>query len=291
MRIVPFEIPREPNQAIRVHVSEGPHFYDSLHQHPEIQITLIQSGSGLLLTDDCMVTFGPGDVYVLGEQLPHVFRCEQAYYEAPAREPVRSVSVFFNYTCLGEPFWQTTEMREVRKLMQLAAHGLVVRGHTRELAADGLEQLTKLEGLPRLLQFLNLLQLLVCDADIASLTVAPKNRVNDMTASRRMQEVLHFTFENSHRRIALAEVAQVAQLSPESFCRYFKLHTGKTYLAYLYEVRIAHACRLLLNTDKLVSVISREVGFNTLSNFNRVFVRQMRQTPVQYALTGKATRR
>ncbi|HEX9957475.1 MAG TPA: AraC family transcriptional regulator, partial [Fibrella sp.] len=88
-----------------------------------------------------------------------------------------------------------------------------------------------------------------------------------------------------HESIKLDTVADLAGLTPSAFCRYFKVRTNKTFVDFVTEVRIGHACKLLINSDLSISQIGYESGFRTMSNFNRQFRDVTGQTPSQYVKT------
>lgn len=71
-------------------------------------------------------------------------------------------------------------------------------------------------------------------------------------------------------------------MTETSFSRFFKRKTGTTFTHYLSELRIAKACELLIRTDLPVTVISSEVGYENLSNFNRSFKLSRHTTPAAY---------
>ena len=98
----------------------------------------------------------------------------------------------------------------------------------------------------------------------------------------KINAVLDYITSNSGRDISLSEVASTAFLTPTAFCRYFKQHTGKTFVQFTNEVRISKACRMLLSTDENVSQVCFESGFSNLSNFNRIFKKQMGVSPKDY---------
>ncbi len=97
---------------------------------------------------------------------------------------------------------------------------------------------------------------------------------------KRMKQVLSFLSAHSHRAIALEEVAAVANMSREAFCRFFKERTRKTYVRYLNELRLTNACQLLLHTNKTVASVAYACGFANLSHFNRLV----------FSIIGKAPR-
>jgi AraC-like DNA-binding protein len=93
---------------------------------------------------------------------------------------------------------------------------------------------------------------------------------------------LQFTLQQSNRKIKISEAAEIANLSPEAFCRYFKLRTGKTFTNFLNEVRISNACKMLIENQKSIQEIGYETGFNNLSHFNRTFKKVTGKTPSRY---------
>jgi AraC-like DNA-binding protein len=87
---------------------------------------------------------------------------------------------------------------------------------------------------------------------------------------------------NYQRKIELETVAEIANLHPAAFCRFFKEKTGKSLSEYVNDMRIGYACRLIIEGKMSVSQISFESGFNNLSNFNRTFKRHAKMTPTEY---------
>jgi len=100
--------------------------------------------------------------------------------------------------------------------------------------------------------------------------------------SERIHEIYNYTMNNFKKKISLEEIAKIAYVSPNSFCRYFKSHTGKTYSRFLIEVRVGHACKLLIEDKYSASKICYESGFNNFSNFNRHFRMITGKSPLEY---------
>ena len=96
---------------------------------------------------------------------------------------------------------------------------------------------------------------------------------------RRMDQVMRFILENSGRQISLKEVAEKAYMSKEAFCRFFKMRTRRTFTQYVQQLRITEAKKLLLETDLSISQVSYQVGFQTLSHFNKTFKSLTDMTP------------
>ena len=114
------------------------------------------------------------------------------------------------------------------------------------------------------------------------LSVASQYADTPIDEGKRMNEILNFTFKEGNRKIYLREVAEIANLSTEAFCRYFKLHTLKTYTTFLNEVRVSNACKLLLNPGVSIQEVCYQSGFQNISNFNRIFKRITGKAPSNY---------
>ncbi|MFN8357308.1 MAG: AraC family transcriptional regulator [Spirosomataceae bacterium] len=283
MKVIPFKIPQTTRLAFRVQEDKHLHFYDSLHQHPEIQITLVLKSEGVLIAGDYLGNFEAGDVFVLGSNLPHVFRNDDSYFQENNDLHAEAITLFFDATYLGEAFWNLTEMLPVRTFVHQATHGFRLVGQAQLQAAALLQRLVTQEYLDKLLCFFELLKVLSETTEVEQLALSSQSTNLNELEGKRMNEIFQFTFRESHRTISIVEVAQVANLSPEAFCRYFKLRTRKTYINFLNEVRISNACKLLLHQDLPVSDVCYQVGFQNLSNFNRVFKKVVGKTPREFA--------
>ena len=93
-----------------------------------------------------------------------------------------------------------------------------------------------------------------------------------------------FTLKEYHRPVSLDEIAGVANMTVNSFCRYFKTRTRKSYLNFLTEFRIGQACKLLQQEEYSIADVGFRVGFGNLSNFNRKFKELNGCTPKEYRL-------
>src|SRR5882724_11161699 len=136
MRVVPFRIPRSSQEAFRVQVDDIPYLYNHLHQHPELQVTLIQQSEGTLLAGDYLGRFAAGDVFIIGSGQPHVFRNDEKYFRGEGR--AISISIFFDDSTLGENFWQLPELNFLRQFLHNSFGGFRVVGSKRELLTEKL---------------------------------------------------------------------------------------------------------------------------------------------------------
>jgi AraC-like DNA-binding protein len=281
MRVIPFTVPQLAREAFRVQEDLLPHFYDKLHQHPETQIMLILKSEGTLIAGDYVGRFEPDDIFLIGSGQSHVFRNDDTYYRSDTPH-AHAISLYFSEHYAGKEFWQLEELKEMRTFLERSGKGFKVTGADQQKIKHLLLDIRNQQGIQKLISFLSVLQIFATSKDLLPLGVTTLNKGYTATEEKRMNDILYFTFQESHRKIFLTEVAQVANLSHEAFCRYFKTRTRKTYSTFLNEVRISAACKLLIEKELSIEQVCYQAGFSNLSNFNRTFKKVTGKTPSNY---------
>ncbi|MBD1396397.1 helix-turn-helix transcriptional regulator [Pontibacter sp. JH31] len=286
MKVIPFKIPKSSREFVRFQEDKQAYFYDKLHQHPEIQLSCLLEGEGKLIVGDYLGRFQPGELYLLGRNVPHVFRSDQVYYAPENQLNSHSMLVFFDTEAVGHAFWETEEMQEARRFLDTLNGCYRLKGIAKESLIREVQQLKGRNGLDKVLGGLQILNMLMQEATLERLNL--DDRVQDLSEreGRRMDRVLQFLVQQSQRAIPLEEAAAVASLSKEAFCRFFKERTRKTFTAFLNEMRISNACQLLLKEETSVASVAYEVGFSNLSHFNRVFKNVTGVSPRAYRKGG-----
>jgi AraC-like DNA-binding protein len=138
--------------------------------------------------------------------------------------------------------------------------------------------LTEAKGVDRVLKLISILDVL---SKKKARLIAP-NAFHNVVSKKnelRINKVCSFIQNNFYNKISLKQAADLIYLTESNFCKFFKKATGKTYSDYLNELRINEACRMLVQSEKTISQISFECGFETLSYFNRVFFNKKGMTP------------
>ena len=113
MKVLPFKIPKPENVTLYVQHYKGESFYEKLHQHKEIQISVVLKGEGTYIIGDCVGDFKQHDIFVLGENLPHVFK-RDALFE----HETEMVSLFFSKNSFGESFFELPEFEYFKKFLR-----------------------------------------------------------------------------------------------------------------------------------------------------------------------------
>ncbi|RME72897.1 MAG: AraC family transcriptional regulator [Verrucomicrobia bacterium] len=241
-----------------------PAFDHGWHQHPEVELTWILEGSGLRHVGDSVEPFGPGDFCLIGANLPHM-------WSSPPRgagNRARSFVIQFDPARFGDAFRQLPEMARINQLLAEAAHGICFGDDGASLRQLMEQCRTPIQHLTRLLEVLDSL---VDHPRKRQLSLAPWHPVPNRKTDPRVERALAFIAQRWDQPLSQAQVAMAVGLSPAAFSRFFRRHVGRTFQAYLTEMRMSFATRELLETDRTISEIAFAAGFANLSNFNRAF--------------------
>ncbi len=246
-------------------------FQAACHFHAEAEIVLIEAGNGRRLVGDRLTEFQPGDLVLLGGNLPH------SYHSPPSPSPVRrgaarATVVHFRWERLLD--WEAwgLELRHLTRLHDQAAAGLVFGASTYRRVAPLLHQLPDAPPVARLGILLEILELMARATDRQTIATPGAAPPQDATHAARLDRVLAHIFTRFREPITLVETAQVAHLTPAAFSRFFRRATHKTFVRFVNELRIGCAARLLLETDRTIADIAFASGFRNLANFNRRFL-------------------
>jgi AraC-like DNA-binding protein len=258
------------------------HYPTPWHHHPEYELVLVLKSSGDKIIGDHMSSFTDGDLAFLGPNLPHVYRNNKSYYEENPDLTAEAIVIHFNLDFLGIGFFAIPEMKTIAKFLEESLKGFSIHGNTRQLVAQKMNNMLMMSGPARIIELLSILNLLA-DTNEKELLASSGFIQNFKTSgSEQITEVCDFIMKNFASDISLKQIAEIAHMSPNVFCNFFKQRTRKTFVTFLNEVRIGYACKLLSGEQHNISEICYLSGFHNLSNFNRQFIRIVHKTPLQY---------
>jgi AraC-like DNA-binding protein len=256
-------------------------FFDKpWHFHKEYELVLIDNNEGTRFIGDQVSHFKDGDLVLLGPNIPHLYRNSDAYYQ---KSTLAAKSIFMHFTedFLGESFFNIPEMRLVKRLLNRSSLGLDIFGKSNGWVRQKMIGMKNESPSRRLLTLLDILEFLSTSKDIKPI-LSNGFTAKDSYDTDRIDIVLQFIMENYSSDIYIEEIASKLNMSVPSFSRYFKHHTKKTFSNYVTEIRISHACRLLLEDNYNISEICYQSGFDTLSNYYRHFKKYVGIIPKEY---------
>ena len=276
MNVLPFKIPKPEKDALVYQEDHEIIFYGQLHQHEEIQISLIVAGSGSLIVGDSIRDYNINDILIIGENVPHVFRSD-------INNSSESVmyTLFFTKTSFGKDFFDLYDLSELEQFFNNSKYGIRILSKKRGIIKK-FKKLKLLNRIERIATLLKILSIILQSKKEPLSSFVYKKRYTEFDG-KRMNEVFQYAMIHFQESISLDEISEKANMSKNAFCRYFKKRTNKTFFQFLIEIRIEHACKLLYKNQELsISVISELCGFQNIANFNRKFKELKKMTPSNY---------
>jgi AraC-like DNA-binding protein len=284
MKVLQFTIPVPHDKSVIADQFSLPYYYPYLHRHKETQITWVQRGEGTLIAGNNMHHFAPGDVFLLGPNLPHLFKSDPQYFDNETEDAVSALSIFFNPEGILNAFFDLPEMRVYKLFIQQHKQGFKVPATDCNRIISSMTKLRDTQGPDQLIQFIQLIKGLSGIKEqlhpLSSYGNLPGITENE---GIRIGNIYNYIMQNYTEAVTLDDVAKAAFMTSESFCRYFKKHTGNTFVTFLNEVRINEACKMLTaNKSESISAAAYKCGFKSITNFNRVFRSVTGNSPREY---------
>jgi AraC-like DNA-binding protein len=271
-----------PDHSFTVRKDVGAEMLSSWHYHPEVELLLIKRSSGTCLIGDFVGPFKNNDVYLFGSNLPHTFRHERKYLHRADQKNGESVVILFEQELWGSHFLSLPESQCLVRLIETSKLGLRIKGETRKKVARIAEEMMNESPTKRMIHLLSALEIIASSQEYETISSNGFfHEVNSLDQSR-INKIFEYTFNNFQRKILVEDVAALIAMGKHSFCRYFKAKTRKTYLDFLIEVRIGHACRLLVEQDMNVAEIGYACGYNNISHFYHQFKAVTNKHPLEY---------
>jgi AraC-like DNA-binding protein len=276
------ELPFPIDSHIHYYIEDLPHFIVPWHYHPAIEIMYITRGIGTRFVGDCIEQYEEGDVCMIGPNLPHEWRNDDAYFDKESGLRATCICLFFKCEIFDPNFIRLPEMNNIRDLIERSRRGLKFTGNSKLEITRFIRSSVNDVGVRKVTNLLTLLELMATSTEYELLaSVGFTNSVNSEDFER-FNKVYKFLVKNFATSIRLEEVSTLVGLTPTAFCRYFKERTKKTFVEYLNEMRIGYSKKLLLENKMKISTISGEVGFPNLSNFISQFKKVTGMSPSQF---------
>lgn len=282
------KIPLKPEHSFNVRYDIVPHFYNKWHYHQEVELVHIIKGSGKQFVGDVIYHFKPDDMIFLGANLPHLWHSDEKFLIKGAKLKVEAIVIHFMPDCFGSQFFKLPENKKLGGLLVKAQQGIRVKNNTKKRVSELMHKLLSAKNSERIILLLQVLQIIADSRQIETVCNSQLQFQYNPTETDRLNTIYQYILNNFEKEIALEEIAKVANLNPQSFCRYFKSRIKKTFSKFLIELRIGHACKLLAETNKGVAEICYESGYNNFSNFNRHFKSITQKTPLEYRSKQKS---
>ncbi|MDA8762960.1 AraC family transcriptional regulator [Flavobacteriaceae bacterium] len=246
------------------------------HYHPEVELVYINTGVGKRQVGTHLSNYQDGDLILIGSYLPHTG------FTKGLEEGQKEIVIQFKPDIFEMAFQNLEELKRINQLLELSKKGIVFDGSIKEdigIRMEGLQYETQIDAF---LTFVKILHDLAKEKDKKILNAEGYAFISNPTENKRLKMIFNYIRDHFMEPIALEDISAQVFMTPQSFCRFFKKSTQKTFTNFLNEYRINHATKLLSETDVDIKTICYESGFNNLSNFFRNFKKITQLTPNAY---------
>jgi AraC-like DNA-binding protein len=282
MRPQLLKVPKGPRHSFSVRHDLVPHVNNRWHYHPEVELIHFKKGEGTQFIGDSIKRFKPGDVVLVGAHLPHYWRFDDSYFEENPRHRADVRVAHFCENFWGGEFLDLPENITIKTMLEKGRRGLQINGKAKTRVAELLEKLLESEGSVRIVHLIEALETIAGCKQVSPLSSIGFKHDSSESESERINAIYDYSLKNFKRKIQLEEIAAVANISPNSFCRFFKSRTRKTYSQFLIEIRVGHACKLLIENNYSIKQLCFESGFNNFTSFHKYFKVITGKSPLNY---------
>ncbi|WP_138991194.1 AraC family transcriptional regulator [Larkinella sp. C7] len=255
------------------------------HYHSEYELTLIVKSSGTRFVGDHIDRYNENDLIFIGKNLAHTWKSDSSKEKPQSSE---ALVIHFKKDFLGNSFFKTPELYAIEQFLQLSQRGIKIMGKTQTEVIDQMYQIQTLSGVHKLIKLLQILCLLADSKELTLLSSEGYNlNINEKT-NDRLNKVLAYIMNNFKSSIRLIDAADIANMSPTAFSRYFKQRMQKPFSQFVNELKVGYACKLLMLHKFSIQQICFECGFQNVSNFNKQFKSFTELSPKQFQLKHRS---
>lgn len=249
------------------------------HFHPQHELTLIERSVGTKFVGDYVGPYEPGELVLIRSNLPHCWK----NFSNPNVSSVSTVVQWVRGSYANVP-----ELSGVSKMIERAAHGIV---YNRSEVSPFLPTILKMPDLSKEALYVQLLDVLLalskCKGQLLS-EVGFRDE-NSGIYSTRISRVHDYVNAHFGQKIYLRDVADLVNMSEQSFSRFFSKVMGRPFFTFLNEYRISVASRMLIDSDMSVAEVGFKCGYDSLPFFYKQFQKFKSTSPSQFRKKFKPT--
>lgn len=271
-----------PAHSFSVRRDVLPDINNRWHCHPELELIYFKKGGGTQFIGDSIKQFKAGDMTLVGSNLPHYWRFDDVYFAHNEHEKVEIIVVHFCENFWGDHFLQLPENKLIKVLLERSKRGLQISGSTKERLTLLLEDMLDTDGAERIIMLLKALNTVAISNPVNYLTSIGFKYDHNESENDRLNNIYEYSVRNFRKKIYLDEIAEIAGVSSNSFCRYFKSKTRKTYSQFIIEIKVGYACKLLIENKMNIKQLCYDSGFNNFSTFHKHFKQVTGKSPLMY---------
>ncbi len=168
---------------------EFKYFPNPLQFHPDVELLFVIRGTGTRIVGDSVERFKPGDLILIGENVPHAWYSDEQYTQKDSSLTSEIIFVLFKKDIFGEPFWRLPESRNILELIQLSQRGIKLNGNTQLEVASFMKAISKASGFERITILFLMLEIIASKKEFQLLTSPTVQELINIRDSDRLNKV------------------------------------------------------------------------------------------------------
>lgn len=245
------------------------------HYHPEIELVYVEANNGIRHVGKDISAFTQSDLLLIGSNVPHL------NFDYGIQTECKQLVLQMRENFLQDIILPVPEFESIRNLLERSYLGLSFSGETKKIIVEKLQAMKEKNSFSSLIGLIEILQILADSTDVKELNKEDTRIKWFLNDKIRMGTIYDYIHENHDRKPNVNEIAKIVSLSTPAFCRYFKKQTNMTFTDFVNNYRINQA-KIFLLKDYSVTEVCFQVGFESLSYFNKLFKQHTRETPSEF---------
>lgn len=245
------------------------------HYHPEIELVYVEAMNGIRHVGRDISGFTDSDLLLIGSNVPHL------NFDYGIQTECRQLVLQMRENFLQDIILPIPEFDNIKVLLERSYLGLSFSGETKKLVVEKLHDMKDKNSFDSLMGLIGILQILANSTEVKQLNKEDTRIKWFLNDKIRMGTIYDYIHENYDKKTNVNEIAKIVSLSTPAFCRYFKKQTNMTFTDFVNNYRINQA-KIFLLKDYSVTEVCFQVGFESLSYFNKLFKQHMGETPSEF---------
>ncbi|MCL6265163.1 AraC family transcriptional regulator [Flagellimonas myxillae] len=271
------------NRTLSEQLHSFPYFLKVWHYHPEIELVAVKKSTGVIFLGNDMERFQPGDIFLIGSNVPHMLLNDPKYFKPSSKLKAESQVIHFDKALLESDIFKFPEASEMVSFLDDARYTIKFDSAIHGVVEKKVRKMFEVGNFEKIILLLQLMIFLGTDAKYKVISKGDVAKTSMQAGtSHNMDKVYDYIYCNFRESVELDKLVDIACMNKSSFCRYFKRMNNKTVSRFVNELRIGYACQLLQENKFSITTICYESGFNNISNFNRQFRNIMDLSPSDY---------
>ena len=256
-----------------------PCFNYPLHKHNVYEFNFVEHCKGARrIVGDSVEVLGEYDLAFMGCNLEHVW---EQYECKPGI--IHEITIMIPEDFFSPNFLEKNCMKPVKDMFENAQVGIAFGMRAIMTVYDRINQIVSSEPSFGTVQtLLSIIYDLAASGDYHTLASSHYSHAEVPVTSRRIKKLKDYIDAHFNEEIRIEVLADMVGMTPNALSRFFKQRTNRSISNYINEVRLGHATNMLADSTMSIAEISYRCGFNTISNFNRIFKNVKEITPKEF---------